>query len=71
MLTVNDVARRLRVSPSTVYNLVEGGHISCHRIGRGRGAIRFTEEQVQEFMHTCEVKSGSLPATARFSHGRK
>ena len=45
MLKVNEVAERLRVSSSTVYNLVEEGRIACYRIGKGRGSIRFSEEQ--------------------------
>jgi excisionase family DNA binding protein len=70
VLTVKDVSKRLRVSPSTVYNLVEGGRISCHRIGKGRGSIRFTEAQVEAFLQACEVAAGGQRADSKFTHQR-
>lgn len=71
MLTVKEIAGRLRVSPSTVYNLVEEGRISCHRIGKGRGCIRFTEEQVEAFLQSCRVEAGTLRPGFTFTHNRK
>jgi excisionase family DNA binding protein len=71
VLTVKEVADRLRVSPSTVYSLVEGGRIPCYRIGTGRGSIRFTEAQVAEFLQACKVEAGSLRSGLRFTHRRK
>lgn len=50
MFTIAEVAERLRVSASTVYNLVENGQLECHRIGIGRGTIRISEEQVREYL---------------------
>jgi excisionase family DNA binding protein len=70
VLTVKEVAERLRVSSSTVYNLVEEGRISCHRIGKGRGCIRFTEEQVEAFLQSCRVEAGALHPGFRFTHTR-
>lgn len=35
-LTVNEVAKRLNVSRSTVYNLIASGRIPAHRLGRGQ-----------------------------------
>lgn len=55
MLTVSEVADRLRVSPSTVYSLVESGVLECHRIGLGRGTIRVSEEQLQQFLQQSKV----------------
>lgn len=71
MLTVKDVAERLRISPSTVYHLVEGGALSCYRIGRGKGAIRFTEVQIEHFLESRKVEAGSLRPDFKFTHGRK
>jgi excisionase family DNA binding protein len=50
MLTVKQVAERLNVSQSCVYQLVERRQIPHHRIGLGRGAIRFTEDDVSQFL---------------------
>lgn len=71
MLTVKEVAQRLRVSPSTVYNLVEGGRIAYHRIGKGRGSIRFSEEQVEAFLQASRVEAGTLRPGFRFTHSRR
>jgi len=40
MLTVQDAAQRLNVSPKTIYALVASGKLPCQRIGNGRGTIR-------------------------------
>jgi excisionase family DNA binding protein len=71
VLNVKELADRLRVSSSTVYSLVEEGRISCYRIGKGRGSIRFTEEQVQTFLQACCVEAGALRPAVTFTHTRK
>lgn len=76
-LTVADLAQRLNVSASTVYDLVSQKKISCFRIGgRGRGAIRFTEEQVEAYLaaslREAEANpppSSSAPASSDRSAG--
>ena len=55
MYTVKELSKRLRVSPSTIYNLVDAGKIPCYRIGCGRGAIRFDEEQITTALESFEV----------------
>jgi excisionase family DNA binding protein len=70
VLTVRQLAERLGVSPSTVYSLVEGGLISCYRVGKGRGTIRFTEAHVAEFLRDREVRAGAARPGQRFTHGR-
>lgn len=47
MLKVADVAQRLNVSQSKVYELIEAGDLAHHRIG---GAIRVSEEQLAAFL---------------------
>ena len=47
MLKVSDVASRLNISASKVYQLVEEGKLSHHRFD---GAIRFSEEQIAEYL---------------------
>lgn len=50
LLTVKDVAARLNVSISCVYQLIEAGKLPHHRIGLGRGAIRCSESDIAEFL---------------------
>jgi excisionase family DNA binding protein len=61
MFTVNQIATKLNVWASTVYNLVESGELPHHRFGRGRGTIRVSEEQLQEFLGRTVVDA--RPAT--------
>jgi len=63
LLTVKEVARRLRVSASLVYQLVDPGKLACHRIGNRRGAIQIRPEDVDTYLRTCRsgVKSTELP----------
>ncbi len=57
MLTVKEVAARLKVSVATVYNLVAQGKLACHRIGTGRGAVRVSEDQLRSFLERTEQKT--------------
>lgn len=50
MFRVSDVAKRLGVSKSTIYALTASGRLRCARIGIGRGAIRYTEQHIEEFI---------------------
>ena len=65
MLTVKQVAERLNVSASCVYQLVETGRLSHHRIGVGRGAIRFSEQDVTDFLSESRSQSRNATGTAR------
>jgi hypothetical protein len=65
-ITVPDLARRWRCSPSIIYALVQARKITCLRIGLGRGCIRFTEAQVREFEEAATIKpDASLPKELR------
>ena len=57
MMTIREVAGKLRCSLSTVYELVEGGSLEAFRIGPNRGTIRVTEEQLKTYLDA----SRSLP----------
>jgi excisionase family DNA binding protein len=63
VLTVADVADRLQVSRSTIYFLVERGKLAHHRVGRGRGTIRFSEADVEDYLQSCrrEREAGEAP----------
>jgi len=48
-MKVKDVAERLEVGVSTVYQLIAEGRLDCDRHGVGRGTIRVSEEQLAEY----------------------
>jgi excisionase family DNA binding protein len=66
LLTIKDVAERLKASPSTVYELVSDGKLPCYRIGRNGGAIRISEEDLNNYLTTArrsgEQGMSSAPA---------
>lgn len=72
MLTVKEVAERLRVSRTCVYQLVERGKLACHRIGLGRGAIRVTSQDLTTFIESCrdarEAVTNSPQPPVRLKH---
>lgn len=57
LLTVKQVAALLGVSVATVYDLVARGKLTCFRVGRGRGAIRCSEAQIQAYLESTAEKS--------------
>lgn len=57
MLKVSEVALRLQVSRTCVYQLVEKKKLVSHRIGLGRGAIRILEEDLASFVSASRVDS--------------
>jgi excisionase family DNA binding protein len=59
MLTVTEVAARLKVSRSTIYNAIEAGILPHYRIGLSRGAIRISEEQLAKFLESTKVEEGA------------
>jgi len=55
MYTVREIADRLKLSESAVYNAVQSGDLPHHRFGRGRGTIRVSEEQLQQYLEGTKV----------------
>lgn len=55
LLRVEAVAAWLDCSESNVYSLVAGGELKCYRVGRGKAGIRFSAEQVKEFLSRRET----------------
>jgi len=58
-LNVQDVARVLGVSVSTVYDLARQRKIRHRIVGAGRGRILFHERDVQEYLESCKVDAGA------------
>lgn len=62
MLRVSDVAIRLSLSVSKVYELVERKHLAHHKIG---GAIRISEQQLAEFLDQTRRERGATERSTR------
>ncbi len=54
-MTVREAAIRLSVSESTVYALVRNGLLRCVRNGLGRGTVRISAEQLQQYLEGAAV----------------
>lgn len=67
MLSVKQVARQLAVSSKTVYLLISQGLLKCHRIGSGRGTIRVSRQQLDEYLARSET-TRELPRTVPLRH---
>lgn len=63
-MTVAAVASRLEVSAYTVYSLISTGRLACHRVGTGRGVLRITEQQLQDYLEASEQKARRTPQPA-------
>ncbi|QDV35005.1 helix-turn-helix domain-containing protein [Tautonia plasticadhaerens] len=59
-MDVKEAARRLEISPSLAYKLVQEGRLPCVRIGQKgrRGKIVLTEEHLKQFMKELEEARG-------------
>lgn len=53
LLTVKDVAERLNVSVSTVYEILQSGLLPCVKVGLRGGAIRVSEDDLNAYITAC------------------
>jgi excisionase family DNA binding protein len=53
-VTVRELAKRLEISVSLAYRLVESGKMRCSRHGIGRGVIRISEQQLADYLTSVE-----------------
>ena len=51
MLTVKDVADRLKIGRTTAYTLIEDGEIPAKRIGTGRGTLRVKPSDLERYIN--------------------
>ena len=63
-MKVGQVAKRLNLSASKVYAMVESGALSHHKFG---GAIRISEEQLTAYLESTRRERG--PAVPRRTTG--
>jgi excisionase family DNA binding protein len=62
LLKVSDVARRLSLSGSKIYALVESRKLGHHRID---GAIRISEQQLADFLDETQRERGAQERPTR------
>ena len=53
MLTVKQVAEQLNIAPHSVYQLIQSGKIPVHRFGAGRGTIRVSQVDLDQYIESC------------------
>ncbi len=74
LLSVQQVADRLQVSPSCVYQLIDSGKLSHHRIGVARGTIRVSEDDLTTYLEDSRTESANeklpepRPKRAKLKH---
>jgi len=60
-LNTGETARRLGITPRTLYRFIDDGKIPAYRFGR---VIRLKESEVAEFIEACRIQPGTLDAPA-------
>lgn len=63
-LNTAETARRLGVTPRTLYRFIDEGQLPAYRFGR---VIRLKENEVEQFIDDCRIAPGTLEADSRFS----
>jgi len=56
-LSTQDAARRLGVTPRTLYRFIDVGDLPAYRLGR---VIRLKAEDVDRFIESSRIEPGSL-----------
>ncbi len=61
MLTVKQVAARLQISLSSVYELIARGQLPAFRLGPRRGAIRVRPEDLASYLAATSITGTATP----------
>lgn len=56
-LSTAEAAKRLGITPRTLYRFIDGGQLPAYRFGR---VIRLQEHEVDAFVQTCRIEPGTL-----------
>ena len=59
-LNTAETARRLGVTPRTLYRFIDDGQLPAYRFGR---VIRLKETEVEQFIERCRIRPGTLDIT--------
>lgn len=60
-LNTVETARRLGITPRTLYRFIDDGKLPAYRFGR---VIRLKESEVAEFIEQCRIVPGTLDASS-------
>ncbi len=60
-LNTNETAKRLGITPRTLYRFIDDGKIPAYRFGR---VIRLKESEVAEFIERSRIVPGTLDAAS-------
>ena len=60
-LNTNETAKRLGITPRTLYRFIDDGKIPAYRFGR---VIRLKESEVAEFIEASRIVPGTLDTAA-------
>ncbi len=67
LLTVSEVAERLRVSVASIYEMVRSGKLRSMRLGPNRGAIRIRPEELDRYLAAVEHQPPTTTKPARIT----
>lgn len=56
-LSTADAAKRVGITPRTLYRFIDSGELAAYRFGR---VIRLKESEVDTFIEACRIAPGSL-----------
>lgn len=56
-LSTAEAAKRLGITPRTLYRFIDAGQLPAYRFGR---VIRLQETEVDSFIQTCRIEPGTL-----------
>jgi excisionase family DNA binding protein len=59
-LNTAETAKRLGITPRTLYRFIDEGRLPAYRFGR---VIRLKESEVGEFIDSCRIAPGTLDIT--------
>jgi excisionase family DNA binding protein len=65
-LNTAETARRLGVTPRTLYRFIDEGQLPAYRFGR---VIRLKESEVADFIERCRIEPGSLEISGNGDDG--
>ena len=58
-LSTAEAAKRLGVTPRTLYRFIDSGDLPAYRLGR---VIRLQEQDVDAYIASCRIRPGTFPA---------
>ncbi|MEE9416877.1 MAG: helix-turn-helix domain-containing protein [Acidimicrobiales bacterium] len=56
-MSTADAAKRLGITPRTLYRFIDEGQLPAYRFGR---VIRLKQREVDAFIDTCKIQPGTL-----------